>query len=337
MANLPFVISGVITDTDATNPNGAKVILRNNTNGETTSTTTNSSGQYALDAANLTSGYLNTDSITIYCAWGLAAGESSFLISSDTHTANITLTTVADSADTNYCTVQNVLDELGDKSTSDISFLRIRNIILRAEAEIDERTESSFTTNTETDEVYDFDQYTGWKSPTQLRGFSTELNTSSRTDYWNTTYNDRLRLNNYPLISITSLYKNENGQSATDSWTELTEQEGSGGDFIVNYDTGTITFVSNPPGIGVRKIKVTYTWGRSTVPKTVERLCILLSVRDVLMSKGHASQFDSVDSISLEGISISKGISGSIAYYEWLIKEIERLWSIVGNFANYHV
>lgn len=332
----PFPVYGTILDSDS-NAVSTKVVLRNDRTGEKTSTTSNTSGAYVLDAANFSSGYMTTDRITLIAAYGDESNEDSVLISDNDHNIDLTLEEVSDSTDTSYCTIQDVLDELGDKTTSDISYERIRKIILRAEAEIDERTESSFKSNTETDEVYDFDQYTGWKSPTQLRSFSSDLTTSSRTDYWNTPYNDRLRLNNRPVLSITSLYKNENSQSSTDNWTLLTEQTGSGGDFIVNYDTGSVTFVANAPGVGVRKIKVSYTWGRSSVPKTVERLTILLSVRDVLMSKGHASQFDSVDSISLEGISISKGISNSIGYYTWLIEEIERLWRVVGDMCSWSV
>lgn len=326
----PYIVSGVITDTDATHPNGAKVILRNDTNGETTTTTTNSSGQYVLDAGNLTSGYLQTDSITIYCAWGLASGESSFLISSDTHTANITLTTVVDSADVTYCTLQDVYDELGDKTTSDISYSRVRKAILRAESEIEERIGTKFKSTTVTNEIYDFDQYTSYKSAEQLRTYSTDMVVGSRNDYMNTNLNDKIQLNNAPILTITSLYKNNAGKSQTDNWELLTEQTGSSGDFIVNKDTGHITFINNMPSIGMRRIKTTYTYGYSSIPKIVEKLCILLTVRDILVSKAHSSQFDSIDSVSLEGISISKGITSTVSYFTWLVEEIERLWKIVG-------
>ena len=153
MASLPFPIYGIITDTDSTNPSGARVTLRNDRSGEKINTTTNSSGQYLLEAANLASGYVETDRLTVICSFGDAKKESSFLISDylGGHTVNLTLETLAESSDTTYAQIQDVLDELGDKTTSDITYERIRKIILRAEAEIDARTKNKFTPTIVTD------------------------------------------------------------------------------------------------------------------------------------------------------------------------------------------
>ncbi|GAJ13951.1 unnamed protein product, partial [marine sediment metagenome] len=70
MASLPFPVHGTITDTDDSNPSGARVVLRDDRTGEKINTTTNASGQYALDAANLASGYMDTDRLTVICAFG---------------------------------------------------------------------------------------------------------------------------------------------------------------------------------------------------------------------------------------------------------------------------
>src|SRR3990167_8007116 len=175
--NLPFVTYGTITDTDSTNPSGAKVVLRNDRSGEKISTVTNSTGQYLLDAANLTSGYTESDRLTVICAFGDADGESNFLISDNLggKQADITLVTVAESSDLFYCQVQDVLDELSDKTTTDISYNRIRKVILRAEKEIDEKTNTRFTATLVTDEIYDLDQYTNYQSPQQKMAFSTDI------------------------------------------------------------------------------------------------------------------------------------------------------------------
>lgn len=335
MANLPYSVYGVITDTDATNPSGAKVVLRNDTNGETTTALTSASGKYVLDAANLSSGYITTDRLTVQCAWGLAENESSFLITDDTHEVDLTLVTVEDSADTTYCTIQDVLDELGDKTTDDISYNRVRKIILRSEAEIEDRTETKFKSVTLTEEEYDINQYTSYKSPDQLESYNTPMLVGSRNDYMNTYFNDRILLNKTPILAITTLQKNDAGKSATDDWTTLTQQTGSGGDFIVETDTGIVTFVNNIPTKGMRKVRVTYNYGYSTVPKVVEKLCILLSVRDVLVSKGNDTTMSSINSISLGGeLSVSSGISGTVGYYTWLVSEIDKMWEVVGDFVN---
>jgi len=332
MANLPYPIYGTITASDDSTPN-TKVVLRNDRTGETTNTTSNTSGQYVLESANFTSGYMESDRVTVIVGYGDEEGSGSILISSGTHNIDITLAAIAESTDTTLCQIQDVLDELGDKTTDDISYERVRKTILRAEAEIDERTNTKFASTTVTEEIYDFNQNTGWKSADQLRGGRTNMLVGTRNDYNNTNYNDRIRLDHFPIISITSLYKNSQGPSSADSWTELTEQEGSGGDFVVYNDTGTIQFVNNLPATGTRKIKVTYTYGTSTVPKTVEKLCILLSVRDILMSKANDNIHTDIDGMSLKGYSESKGISGTVTYFTWLIEEIERLWKIIGDLA----
>ncbi len=409
MVNLPYITFGIIQDTDDTNPDGAKVVLRNNTNGETTDTTTSSSGEYVLDAANLTSGYLATDRLTVFCAWGLAEKESSFaIVDFDTgHQVNLTLETVEESVDVTYAQIQDILDELGDKTTSDISYERVRKIILRAEKEIEERAGTSFSNTTVTDEIYDFNQYTSYKSPeslyfprtsgygsngrgdsisgfmgsdtikiektpiinsfTQLGAVTTTvaatLTVDSTSDFpssgticiynstngveqitftgkTSTTFTGCTRSSNSTTasaheedsyVTMISISKNTVGDYQSDSWTDLEPQTGGGGDYLVYSDTGLIKFVNAAPDYGKRRIKVTYTYGYITVPKTVERLTILLSVRDVLISKGNDSQFGSIDSISVDGFSSSSGITGTVSYFKWLNEEIERLWKIVGD------
>lgn len=332
MASLPYIISGKITDTDATNPNGAKVTIRNDRNGETTTTTTNSSGEYVVDAANFASGYLATDHLTVHCAWGLADAESSFDIADygGGHTVNLTLTTVADSAETNYCTIQDVLDELGDKTTSNISYERVRKAILRAESEIEEQTKSAFRQVTVTDEIYDWNQYTAYKSAEQLRS----ITTLNRYDYWNVNYNDCLKLEKHPIISITSLYKNAAGETSADNWSEMTEQTGSGGEFITHLSPGIIHFIQNSPRFGKRSIKTTYIYGHTTVPKVVERLTILLAMKDVILSKSADAQFTSQKTRSVDGLTVTINAGASVAWLKMLNTEIDRCWSKVGSLTS---
>ena len=334
MVSFPYPTVGTITDSEGSNPSGAKVIMRNDRSGEKINTTTNASGQYLLEAANLASGYMTTDRLTIICAYGDEENESSFLISDypGDHTVNLTLEAISESSDVNYCQVQDVLDELGDKTTDDISYERVRKIILRNEAEIDERSGTKFTSTTVTDEYYDYNQYTTWTSPEGL-AFPRRSGYGSynRGDSMGATFNDSLRLNSYPLLTITSLYKNAAGDYQTDNWDELDEQTGTGGDFIIYKDIGVIQFVNKSPNYGRRQVKISYTYGYSSVPKTVERLCILLSIRDVLISKRNSDSSKSQNSLSVDGF--SRGPMGGTAttYQNWLNSEIERLWLVVGD------
>ena len=130
MSNLPYPVNGTVKDSGS-NAISTRVILRNDRTGEKLSATSNSSGQYLFDAGNFTSGYVNTDRLTVICSYGDEEKESSFLISDygGGHTVNLTLATIAESSDLTYCQVQDVLDELGDKTTTDITYERIRKTI----------------------------------------------------------------------------------------------------------------------------------------------------------------------------------------------------------------
>lgn len=407
MVNFPYIVYGTITDSEASNPDNAKVILRNDRTGEKTSGNTNSSGVYLLDAANLTNGYVDSDRFTVICAYGDEDNEESFLMSSypGGHMVNLTLATVAESSDTTYCQIQDVLDELGDKTTSDIAYERVRKIIIRAESEIDERSGTTFKSTLISKEILNFDQYTSWKSAEQLRGYQSDMIVGTRNDYWNTYFNDKIRVKNAPLInpftqlsavtttvattltvdstsgfpssgtifiynstngteridytgttsttftgctrsadsttatahaddsyvSMNSVSKNTGGSSGEDNWEDLEPQLGGGGSYIINTNTGIVIFVNNPPPLGIRKMRVSYSHGYDSVPKTIERLSILLSVRDVLTSKSSDEEFDKIDDMSLDGISTSGGVGGSVNYFRFLNEEIERLWKIVGD------
>ena len=240
MSNLPYSVYGTITDTDATNPDGAKVVLRNDTNGETTTTTTNASGKYLVDAANFTSGYLETDGLTVICGYGNADNQSSFLISSDTHNVDLTLTTIEESGDLTYTQVQDVLDELGDKTTTDIAYKRVRRAILWAESRIEERTDTTFKPTLVTDEIYDFNQYTSHKSPEQLTAHSSDLQLGTRNDYQNSNFNDSFRLEKSPIINPKTQLNGDITAAATTLTVDSTSDFPTSGTlFIYNSTNGT--------------------------------------------------------------------------------------------------
>lgn len=328
--SMPYIIRGTVTDSDGNVVDTPTVKIRNETTNELIIASSNSSGQYIADIANLASGYLQTDRITVYCNYQSEYSESSFLISSDTHTVNISLEVIEDTETIYYCTVQDVWDELDEKNSSNISAHRIVKSIQRAESEIEEQTNSAFRQVTVTNEIYDWNQYTGYKSAEQLR----TVNTLDRHDHWNVFWDDTIKLNKSPIVSITSLYKNQAYDASTDSWTQLTEQTGSGGDFITYKKEGLIKFVNNPPRFGKRSIKITYIYGRTSVPKIVEKLTILLAIRDILLSKISGAQFSSTKSISVDGLSISGGMNSNAVYLKTINNEIDKCWDKVGSFSS---
>lgn len=323
MTSLPFPITGTITDSGGSVAGSVTVYARNETNNESISVTTNSSGEYTLDLANFSSGYLTSDYVTIYCSFQSEYAESTILISDGTHTVNLTLASITNPGTINYCSVSMVWRELDDVTSSDISARRVVESVQRAESEIDTFTETKFVSTTVSDEILAWNEDTAWRSVDSRRGRVPD----GRQDYRNYNNLDTFRLKNRPLLSLTSLERNTAGDTSTDSWSSLTEQSGSGGDFVVvNERTSEITFFQNFPYNKLRSVRANYTYGTSSVPKNVERLTVLLAVKEILLSKMHSSQFEGVDPVSLESVNLGKGISGSTTYLTALNTEIDNLY-----------
>lgn len=324
-SNLPYPVFGIVYDTDGSTPiNGATVRLRNETNNNIISVVTNSSGNYVLDAANFTSGYLGTDKLTVYVLYTNYDASATLDIAKDEHEANLTLASIADSSLIYYCTVQDVFNEL-DITETDLTSQKIVKIIQRSEARINEHTQTTFTSTTVT-EYYDFNQYNSTKSPEQMF----YLGTTSRRDHWNTNFNNKFKLKQFPIVSITSLYKNTASAGSVDSWTSLTEQTGTGGDFEIDKPTGWVTFITNIPRYGQRAIKVIYVYGYATVPKQVERLTILLTVSDIVRMKASNSSFNNSESITISELSINNAAGSTSIYLKNLKDEIKDAWEDVG-------
>ena len=328
--NLPYSVFGKVYDTDGTTliGAGATVKIRNNTTNDILSATTNSNSEYALDCGNFTNGYDNTDKITVYSYAGNNYVETTFNISGNKHQFNLTLASVSDSTLIYLTTIQNIYDELDSITESDIPAVRVIRVIQRAESEIEERAGIKFSSNTATNEIYDINDKTTSFSPEN----TLTVENVGRNDYWNVQFSDRIYLRNRPIISVTTLQRNSAGASSTDSWETLTEQTGSGGDYVVTDEgkqAGYVDFVKNKPVFGKRKMRVTYTYGHSPTPKNVERLTTLMAVRDVVISKISRSFLDTAHGISLRGIMIDR----SAAFAQYLDKiniEIDRLWMSIG-------
>ena len=89
------------------------------------------------------------------------------------------------------------------------------------------------------------------------------------------------------------------------------------------------------PRYGKRSLRITYAYGTSSTPKTVERLTILMAIRDIITSKMTGSQFTSIDNVTVEGIAITKNVNQSVQFMQNHINaEIESLWEKVGFFTS---
>lgn len=338
MVNI-YIIYGTLYEDDGTTPvASATVKARNESTAETISVTTNSLGQFLFDLSNLASGWTDRDTVTIYTIYTNYEGAESVTIdTSSGYTINqdVTLSEVEDSEDINYATVQEIWDELDGKTSDDLSSKRVIRAIQWAESLINLKTGTSFKVNTETDEVHTVDRYSIETSPDYLDSINPMANL--RADTMRNQVQNRVKTNRKPIIAITSLSKNGASGVEADSWTALTEQTGSGGDFIVaDYNDGIIDFLNNYPRLGKRSWKLTYTWGHnpdSTDPKVldrikvVNRLTVLLASKNTITTKSTGSMFDSTRDVKIGSIEVKAGAGSSKTYLQSIEPEIKELWN----------
>ena len=173
----------------------------------------------------------------------------------------------------------------------------ISNWIEEVEAEIDLITGTSFTTNTTTDEYHDY------------------------TDNQN-----YFVVKNRPLLSVTSLAYNENGLGESPSWVTLTEGEAN--DFLVYEDQSRIRIHSNNYSIpyGHKNIKITYTWGMSSVPKTIQKVATLMVVERILDMKVKEFKNKSPMGMTIGEISIMSNYNDIISQKNTYLKDINRIF-----------
>lgn len=197
--------------------------------------------------------------------------------------------------------------------------------IEEVESEIDELTETSYTEVTVTDEIMPYDDSNGWISDTKIypTGRSDAMSENRCSMFF--TYNG---IKVKPILSVISLYRNtQSDDSNTDGWELLTEQTGSGGDFIVNKPTGMLTFIRNKPNWGSKRaLKSTFKYGGTAfINPLVRTLATKMVARRVLNAKVMKSQMSSIDDISLESITIQKGANKTVTLMKYLDQDIENI------------
>lgn len=342
-SSVPLMIYGQILESDS-GVNAITVKCRNETTNEVGTFTTDSQGIYVADLSDsnkFPSGWTDGQQITIYTIYKSFQGQETVTIALPIYgyEQGITLSAITDSELIDYTSAQKVYDELGEQTASDISTERVINAIQWAEGEIDTETETSFKLITVTDETHTADRNSVEVSPDALDTFAST--STLRRDSWGTVTNNRVRTNFMPIVSVTSLSYNQAGYSEADSWTELTEQIGSGGGFIIeDKDAGIIDFLTTFPRLGKRSWKITYIYGYDpdstdrkviSILRAVDRLTVLLAVKSIITSKSTEGAFDSGRSETIGRISISSGSVSNMQYLRSIQPEIDKLFNLLGN------
>ncbi len=338
MAGIPILIYGQIKESGS-GVNAITVKCRNETTNEVGTATTDSNGLYLFDLSdtnNFPSGWADEQSLTVYTIYSNFEGQETVTIALLLYgyEQDITLSAVTDSELIYYTTVQNVFDELDAKTSSDISAERIVKAIQRVEGLIELKTGTFFKQETLTDETHTADRYSLDISPDYLDTVSSM--DALRRDSWRGSVMNRVKTTYAPIISITSLSINQAGFNAADSWTALTEQTGSGGDFMIeDANSGIIDFITNYPRFGKRSWKLTYVVGydrdstdRRVIAylKVVERLTTLLACKAIISTKLTGSMFDSSQDIKIGTIEIKSGAMSGKQYLTSVEPEIKELW-----------
>ena len=209
--------------------------------------------------------------------------------------------------------------------------------IEEVEEQIDERTGCSFSSTTVTNAILPFDEHTSFKSSQVNAGYSLRADGDRLYAVDSVFLLDESGKKVKPIISVSSLSVNQNGSNIdADSWTSITQNSGSGGSFFLDKITGMVTFHQDKPSFGLqRAIKWSGNYGFSSIPKKVQMLATKLVAKRILQMKSKASQFSSIDSITLESISISKNIQNTVTYLGYVDKETEDLFKeITGDFSS---
>jgi len=171
-----------------------------------------------------------------------------------------------------------------------------------AEKEIDERTGTTFTAQTNTDEI----------------------NSSDGTGI--------IRLLNRPIIAMTNFYVDEAGLGSDSSPDWVARSEGRTGDedYVVYKSEGHLDFYRDKPPYGINNTKCTYTSGYATVPKHVEHLATLLVSRMIVKGKIADNAYNSQSHIQVGPIRIGQAGSQVASSVSEIDKEIDNMWSSVG-------
>ena len=230
-----------------------------------------------------------------------------------------------------YTSEANVEDELQTEisSATNPSRSAVTRWIAQVEAEIDERTLYQYTATDEVDAVgtrpTDL-QYWGrlwWPNPF----FSPRV---GLIPYF---YRDVLYPSHLPIVSVTTLYVNENQPSAEPSWTQLYEfaTAGQTSSFTLDYvgvaggRLGTaVRFYRSWPKTGSSRIKMTYVYGYNFSMNNLEEYATKKVALQVLRAKAAAPDMALDLSTGVWGALYSQ-LDARVDDLDRLFKERERL------------
>jgi len=261
MPGVPYPFHGTIQDSDENALGALRVVLTNvNTNDELTGTT-NSSGEFMFDLANLSKGYSDGDQISVYASYGRYYDEIYYTVDVSVSYASdqdLTLDHVI-SPSAVYCSIQEVRDftRAGSAEWSDDA---IYGMMKRATNLIDERTGRTWKgVQTKTDEYYDGDDTARlWFNKTDIQSISAvAIDNDADGVYTSLIVDDDIFLKHKSYMLINSI------------------------------NAGITSFRA-----GANTVKVTYTWGNERATESVKLLCMLLVSNWINLDRTRAEEIE---------------------------------------------
>lgn len=133
------------------------------------------------------------------------------------------------------------------------------------------------------------------------------------------------RIPNRPLLSVEKVEYNSAGITETPVWNEVATNN-----YLTYLNEGEIDFTGYFPASGKKKLRLSYTYGQTSTPLNVQRLCTLM-VADRVISTLNASQGNTEGgSIQVGMISVSDPSNYSINYTKQLKVDIQTLITRLG-------
>lgn len=144
-----------------------------------------------------------------------------------------------------------------------------------------------------------------------------------------------IRLKNKPVISIQSAEYNENPLGEDESWVALVEGKTATGNYVLYKDEGLLLLHANSTGnippAGIQNIRLTYTYGYSTVPARIKRLSTLLAAKRYIQSVANKTGSEEGGSVSVGTISVSDPNNYVHEHLKRITAETKDLFSEVAN------
>lgn len=322
MPGTPFILGITVYDTDgSTAKSDVTVLLRNESTNDTQTKTSNASGEVVFNLADFSSGWTVGDIVTYFVFYSGYEASGSFT-TTDTGgtTKTMTLVAVPSSASLRYFTVQEFYDyfQLVSYDSDNENGVKAQTVIKVGQAiedEIDNKLKLKFDDNSGS--YYLVTQEYHNADGAQSKWPGDDPNISSQNFFFT---------KKKPIVSLTTFQVNLAGPDQTPDWTTVTTTDY---DLKLKEEIGRIEIVDSSkfPAAGKDQVRITYTYGMSSVPNDIKRLAILMTGQAFASNQLTRLHIDATEARALQEIGnfvdTKKQIAGIME--DWIFSEVRTI------------